>query len=310
MTRTAALPWDDLQVFIAVAHRGSVTRAAGYLGVNHSTVLRRIDALERRLGTRLFERLREGYALTTAGNELARQMHGLQEQVDGAHRHALGVEEEIQGSIKITASDVVLECLLMPALAAFRARHPLVRIELVSSYGFAALASDEADLAIRGADKAPSELVGRHVGDIETVLCAAAHYLDAHGRDRPLAEHRWVLLDETLAFARMKRWAARHVPGDRVVARVDSLVGVADAIHAGLGIGWIPRPLARGHRDLVELAPPLPEFRKPIWVLMHPEVRHVARMQALFKHLVDALGHSPNLAHAPARPARKRQRAR
>lgn len=292
------IPWDDVQFFVAVAQQGAVAKAATHLGVNHSTVLRRLSALEHRLGTRLFERLRDGYALTAAGNELSQRLRSLPDLVEGAHRHALGVAEEIRGPIHLTSSDVVIESVLMPALATFRRRHPGVYVELFSNYRHATLAPHEAEIAVRGADEAPVGLVSRLVGDIETVLCASPTYLSV-AVPRPWPEHRWLALDAALSFAHLQRWMETHVPADRIVARIDSIVGLADAVATGLGIGWIPRPLAQA-RSLVELAPPLDEFRNPIWVLMHPDVRHIPRMQALFKHLVEALLRSPAMDHRSA----------
>lgn len=291
------MDWDALQTFAAVASRGSVARAATALGVNHSTVLRRLAALETALGTRLFDRLRDGYALTAAGSGLAAGLRGLEEQVEAAQRHALGLDAEIQGRIRITSSDVVVESVLMDALAAFRRRHPRVQLDVVSGYGFAGLTGGEADLAVRGADEAPPGLVSRHVGDVETVLCGDRDYLEAMGAARPLAGHDWIGLDEGLGFAALRQWLEERVPPERVVLRVDSIAGVADAVAGGLGIGLVPRPLLRARPGLVELAPPDPALRKRLWVLMHPDLRHVARMQALMQFLVETLRADPRLAH-------------
>lgn len=291
------MDWEGLQTFLAVANRGSVARAAKYLGVNHSTVLRRLRALEGELGTRLFDRLREGYALTGAGSALAARLRGLEEQVEAAQRRALGLDEDIQGRVRITASDVVVEGMLVEALASFRRRHPGVVLDVVSGYGFAALTGAEADLAVRGADEAPPGLVARHVGDIETVVCASHAYLSGREGDTPVEAMDWVGLDESLGFQALREWLGRNVPADRIVARIDSIAGVADALAGGLGVGLVPRPLLRARPTLVELAPPEPALRKPIWVLMHPELRHVARMAALMRHLVVQLRADPRLAH-------------
>lgn len=284
MNAAAPAPWDDLRLFLAVAQHGAIAKAAGYLGVNHSTVLRRIAALENALGTRLFERLRDGYVLTTAGNDLAHRLRGLQEQVDAAQRQALGVDEEIQGAIRLLSSDVIVESLLMPALARFRALHPGVRIELLSGQALLAPANDDIDIAVLAAEPAPPR-IGRRIGEIETVPCAARGYLDSNADLKAWREHRWIVLEDGLLPEAMARWLEKQVPPSQILARVDSLVGIADAVAAGLGIGFVPRPLARGRRDLVELAPPEAGMRIPVQVSMHPEVKHVARMRALFDFL-------------------------
>jgi DNA-binding transcriptional LysR family regulator len=294
------IDWGDIQFFLAVAETGAIGGAAQRLRVNHSTVLRRIAHLEHSLGGRLFDRLPGGYALTTSGNALAEHLVGLSEQVEAAQRRLTGLDPAIEGPIRVTSSDIVVEGLLMPLLAQFRRRHPAVQIRLVMNYGFTALSRHEADIAVRGADRAPDKLVARGVGHVETVLCASQSYLDRIGAGTPMAEHRWVVVDESLSFATFETWFRRHVGQERVVARIDSLVGVADAVAGGLGVGMLPRPLVHARPQLVQLAPPEPALNKPIWVLMHPDVQHTARVQALFRFLHETLTEDPRLAHGEA----------
>lgn len=297
----AALPqpldWGHLQYFLAVAEGGSIQQAARRLGVNHSTVLRRIAALEAQLGCRLFDRLPGGYALTSAGNNLVEHLGGLTEQMESAERQVRGLDEALRGTVRVTSSDIVVEGLLMPLLAQFHGRHAQVQVQLAMNYGFAALSRTEADVAVRGADKPPPRLVASLVGHIESVLCASPQYLKAVPEALPLDRHRWVIVDESLAFGNFGRWFAQRVLADRVAVRVDSLVGVADAVAQGLGVGFLPRPLLHSRPDLVQLGPTEPTLRKPIWVLMHPDVQNTARVRALYRFLVEALTADPRLSH-------------
>lgn len=292
-----ALDWGDIQFFLAVAETGAIGRAAQRLQVNHSTVLRRVAELEHSLGARLFDRLPGGYALTASGNALAEHLAGLSEQVAATQRHLTGLDPAIEGPVRVASSDIVVEGLLMSVLAQFRRRHPGVQIQLVMNYAFAGLSRHEADIAVRGADRAPDNLVARRVGHVETVLCASKRYLEQAGAQTPLAEHRWVAVDESLSFSMFETWFAKHVGKQRVVARVDSLVGVADAVAGGLGVGMLPRPLVHARPQLVQLAPPEPALNKPIWLLMHPDVQHTARVQALFRFLHETLTADARLAH-------------
>jgi DNA-binding transcriptional LysR family regulator len=301
--------WDDLQAFLAIAERGSVAKAATWLGIDASTVLRRIGSLERTLDCRLFERLREGSALTASGAALAHRLRGMQYRVDAAHRRALGIEDSVEGTVRLSASDVVVESLLMPMLAAFRARHPAIRIEVASGYAFSTLASSEGDIAVRGADRAPERLVARGVGAIETVLCASPSYLATTPADRPLKEHRWVTLGESMTFERQRAWFQARIGTREVAMRVDSIVGVADAVAAGIGIAYMPHSLAMA-RGLTVLEGPVEGMHKPLWVAMHPDAAHAARVRALFAFLVDALRASPLLAHAPDSAAIRRRSTR
>ncbi|KAB2896758.1 MAG: LysR family transcriptional regulator, partial [Kofleriaceae bacterium] len=286
---TSRLDWSAVQFFVAVAETGSIAGAARRLRVNHSTVLRRVAQLEDHLGCRLFDRLPGGYVLTASGNSLAQHLAGVSDQVESVHRQLTGLDPSLEGTLRVTSSDVVVEGLLMPLLAEFRRRHPGVTLQLVTSYGFAALTRREADVAVRGADRAPHDLVAQRVGHIETVLCASKRYLARVGTDTPLAEHRWITLDESIAFPMLDAWIRKHVSRERIVLRVDSLVGAADAVAAGLGIGMLPRPLVAARRDLVQLGQPEPGLEKPIWVLVHPQMQRNARAQALFRFLCESL---------------------
>ncbi|MBI5278588.1 MAG: LysR family transcriptional regulator [Burkholderiales bacterium] len=295
---TRSIDWGNLQYFQAVADSGSLKSAAERLGVNHSTVLRRIAALEGQLGSRLFDRLPGGYALTSAGNELADRLEGLAEQAESAERKLRGLDAAVRGVVRVTSSDVVVEGLLMPLLARFRRRHAQVRIQLVTDYAFAALSRDQADIAVRGADKAPPGLVARQVGHIDSVLCAARRYRRPSASDRDIRHERWVAVDESLAFGTFNRWLRENVAPGQVVMRVDSIVAVADAVEQGVGIGFVPQPLLAARPQLVRLEAPVPALRKPLWVLMHPDVQHTARTRALFDFLADELGASPTGAKA------------
>ncbi len=297
--RDRSVDWGDVQYFLAVAETGSVAAAAQRLKVNHSTVLRRLAQLERSLGARLFDRLPGGYALTSGGNALAEHLAGLSEQVEATERRLTGMDPAIEGPVRVASSDVVVEGLLMPLLAQFRRRHPGVQVQLVMNYGFAGLGRHEADIAVRGADQAPVTLLAQRVGHLETVPCASRGYLERAGAGTPLAGHRWVVVDESLSFAMFEQWFRRHVGPGRVVARIDSLVGVADAVAAGLGVAMLPRPLVHARPQLVELGPPEPSLDKPIWLLMHPDVQRTARVQALFRFLAEALCADPRLVHGP-----------
>lgn len=291
------LDWGDVQFFLAVAEEGAIAAAAKRLRVNHSTVLRRIARLERELGGALFDRLPGGYALTVNGNALAAHLAGLSDQVEAAQRRLMGLDATLVGPVRVTSSDIVVEGLLMPLLAAFRREHPGVRVHLVMNYRFSTLTKNEADIAVRGADAAPKHLVARHVGDVQTVLCASRGYLERAGARTPLREHRWVALDGTLPFRELEAWLKRNVDSERIVARVDSLVGLADAVASGLGVGLLPLPLVAARRELVQLAPPEPSLRKAIWLLMHPDVQHTARVRALYDYLYDGMSLSERLAH-------------
>ena len=301
MTTTALahgpVSWDDLQFFLAVCRAGSISGAARLLAVNHSTVLRRIGSLEDALGARLFDRLPGGYALTASGNELSEQLAGVAEQMEAAQRRLMGLDEEIKGVIRLTAPDTLVHGLLMPLLRQFRERHPAVQLQVVENNSFLSLTKREADVAVRGSNRPPENLVGRRVGDIQTALYASRAYLKSLGKAHGFDDYAWVAPDEALSHLEQAKWLGKRVAPSRIVMRVDSLVGMVDAVEHGVGVGMLLCPLASTRADLVQLAPPQREMDTQIWILTHPDLRQVARMRAFTQFLFDALRSDPRLVH-------------
>lgn len=289
--------WDDVQVFLAVGRAGSISGAARQLAVNHSTVLRRIGSLEHALGVRLFDRLPSGYALTASGNEFGEQLAGVADRMEAAQRRLMGVDEEIKGTIRLTAPDTLVHGLLMPLLRQFRTRYPAVQIQVVENNSFLSLTQREADVAVRGSNRPPENLVGRRVGEIQTALYAAKAYLKTLPRGHTFDDYAWVASDESLSHLEQAKWLAKRVAAARVAMRVDSLVGMVDAVEHGLGVGMLLCPLANTRTELVQLQAPLREFDTQIWILTHPDLRQVARMRAFTQFLFDALSTDPRLVH-------------
>lgn len=294
----APIDWGDFQFFLAVAEGGSIAEAARRLGVNHSTVLRRIARLESALACRLFDRLPGGYALTPRGNALAARLAGLSEQVDSVQRQLNGLDPAIEGVIRISTSDMVAESLLMPLLAQFRGRHPLVQLQLVMNDSLSMLLQRRCDIAVHAAAQAPEGFAARRVGQIDWVVCGSQAYLDRTGHELPLAQHRRVAVEATLPAQRLEPLHPAAEP-ERISLRIDSLLGAADAVAAGLGLAVLPRTLLQARPQLVALDRAEPERNEALWVLMHPDVQHTARMAALFDFLCDHLGRARPRPHRP-----------
>ena len=299
--------WDDLQYFLAIRDTGSISGAATRLGVNHSTVLRRVASLEQTLGVRLFDRLPSGYTPTAAGHELAEHLDGVAEQIEATQRRMAGGDLEIKGSLRLTTTDTLAHGLLMPALLSFQRRHPRVQLQVVVNNTFLNLTQREADVAVRGSNRPPENLVGRRVGNIRTALYASRAYLKSLGRTHAPDDWRWVALDDSLSHLEQAKWLRANVAEDRVALRVDSLVAMVDAVAAGIGVGLLLAPLADARRELVQLQEPQPQLDTQLWVLTHPDLRDVARVRALTDHLFEALSADPRLDHETL-PATRRSR--
>src|SRR5262245_44529520 len=164
------IEWDDLRFVLAVAAEGSLAGAARVLGVNHTTVLRRVNAFEERLGVRLFERLPAGYTLTTEGAELIEAARLMEDTVTSLERRLVGRDRKLAGTIRVTTTDTLAGSILPGILADFRRQHPGIALELATSNMVVSLSKRAADVAIRPAENPPEALVGRRVSSVAFAL--------------------------------------------------------------------------------------------------------------------------------------------
>ena len=283
------LDWDDLRFFLAVSESGSISGAAKFLDVNHSTVLRRLASLEKRLGARLFDRLPEGYEMTARGEELRNQLRGVSEQIGTAQRSLSGRDLSLSGVIRITTTDTLMHGLLIPYLAEFRDLNPAIHIEIVINNTFFSLTRREADVAVRPSNIVPENLVGRRVGRLRTAIYASKSYLKKNANKKEWAAHDWVAPEETLSHLAQAKWVRENIPEDRIVVRVDSLLGMVAAVRYGMGMGMLLCLLADDEKDLVRQAEPVNELDTDLWILSHPTLKGVARIKAFTDFLSDKL---------------------
>ncbi|MBB3230216.1 LysR family transcriptional regulator [Halomonas stenophila] len=274
-----SLGWDDLRVTLAVAETGSLSGAARRLGVSHATVFRRLGAIERRLGVRLFERGRAGYAPTPAGEELAGTASRVAAEVAAAERRLAGRDLRLAGTLRLTTTDTLLMGLVSPILADFRRRHPAIDLEVAVSNQLFNLSRRDADLALRPTRSPPEHLVGRRLGDI-----AQAVYVR---RGAAATESAWVGPDRHLGDAALEAWMGARTSG--AAYRVDTLLGMFAAVREGLGQAVLPCYLADAEPALERLGAPIPELVTGLWLLTHPDLRRVARVRAFMEHLAGAL---------------------
>lgn len=272
------LDWDDLRFFLSVTTKGSISGAAKELRTSHSTVLRRLASLEKKLGARLFERLPDGYAITQAGEQLRERLTGVSEQIQSAQRQLSGLDTRPSGTIRVTSTDTLAHTLLMPLLALFRKAHPQIELQIVVNNTFLSLTKREADVAIRPTSRPTETLVGRKVGRIRTALYASKGYWRANAK-KPMTEHPWVVPDETLGHLAQAKWAAEHVARERVAVSVDTLLGMVSAVRAGLGIGMLLSLLADDDDQLVRIGEPDPQLDTDVWILTHADLKHVPRIR-------------------------------
>ena len=284
------IDWDDFRLVRAVAETRSLAGAAQALGVNHSTIFRRLGALEETLGTRLFERHRAGYAATAAGEEMVALAERMADDVLGFERRVSGRDLRPTGELRVTASHTLLVSFLVPILAAFRRAHPGIRLDLVVTEAALNLSKRDADVALRATERPPETLVGRRLARI-----AWAIYGDPSVLDRPFdlaeaARYDWVGFGPNLSGLPQARWLTGRVPAERQVCLINNTLGLAECAAAGIGLALVPCFIADRVPGLKRLATPSEEFSTALWLLTHPDLRHTARVRAFLDFVAAEVG--------------------
>ena len=294
-----SLAWTDLQHVLAVADAGSLAAGARTLGVNHTTVLRRVLAFEKALGVKLFARSPTGYALTGAGEEIAAAARAMQDTVHDVERKIAGRDLRLTGSVRVTTADTLAHSILPAAIATFARAHPGIALELTTMPGMANLSKRDADVAVRPTTSPPSHLVGRRAAAVAIALYASPAYLAHTPARRPLDRHAWVAPDDSLAGTTIARWMARELSVTPAV-RADTLITLAHLAVAGFGVCALPCYLADRMRGLVRVRGPVAEMALELWVLTHEDLKGTARIRAVMDHLVAALGAERDLIEGRA----------
>jgi DNA-binding transcriptional LysR family regulator len=277
--------WDDMRFFLAVAREGGLSGAAKTLGVEASTVHRRIGLLEQSLDAKLFDRHPRGYRLRDAGKELVEAAERMEGEVLAAQRKIIGRDAALSGSVRLATAEDIASSLLLPALVQFRELHPAIELTLVAANEMASLTRRDADIAVRvSAPPKEDDVIARRVCGIGLALYASEDYLETHKRPRRMSDigkHDFVGASDDMPA--LQNLLKIHAP--KCAYRTNSLAHMAKAVQAGLGISALPAFLAETTPGLVRLfRDPLP-IQGSLWVLIHRDVRSTARVKSLADHL-------------------------
>ena len=282
--------WDDLRFLLAVADTGSTLAAARALGVNQSTVQRRLAELEARLGQRLVERLPSGYRLTDLGAAVLPQARSVAASIDGFAQAVRDAGRASGGVVRVTCPEPIAFRLNKSGLLdRFHQLHPGLSVEFVLSDKYVDLAKGEADVALRSGDADDSVLVGRKIADSLWAIYASRDYIAQHGAPETIADigaHPLIGFEETMSRHRAVTWLREVAPNASYAARNTSVLGLIYAAKASVGVAPLPMSLGDAEADLVRVLGPVAELTRPWRILTHPDLRHTARVEAFFDFIL------------------------
>jgi DNA-binding transcriptional LysR family regulator len=279
--------WNDLKYFLALAREGTVSGAGRVLNVKHTTVARRIEALEVSLGTRLFDKSRSGYVMTQAAENLHKQVVSMEEKVHTIDRQSANQDSALAGPLKLTIAFELANRLIIPKLEEFCQRFPDIDMQLLMTKGLVDLAAMEADLAIRMTPNPPDFLVGNEVMKLHHGIYTSKNHLQCSSKKTQVILFR--------SENEQPDWVKKFVGNSEVSLRVDDVGSMAVAAVNGFGLAKLPCFIGDTQNGLIRLDYKMPPSDWGIWVLNHVELRTTARVRACKEHLTSVIENQRDL---------------
>ncbi|WP_166267925.1 LysR family transcriptional regulator [Marinobacter caseinilyticus] len=288
------MDWGLLPNFLMIARAGSLTGAADRLGINHSTVCRRLNQLEGQLNCQLFERLPTGYKLTPEGQGLLAHAERMEAEVFQSERLLGSADITLRGEVRLTAPETLVYDFLPHYLVEFHRQFPEIQVSVLVSNADLELNRREADVALRTTAAPPDHLVGRKLTDIGWAVFGSPGLIETLGTPDNLVSacrYPWVGPEASLLHLPGYRWVMGQVPDRQVVVRGGSLNAIARFAEVGLGLAVLPMDQAKpGLKPLLALST---TPQSGLWLLTHADLRHMARIKVLMSFLADAFYQDP-----------------
>jgi DNA-binding transcriptional LysR family regulator len=284
------MDWNDVRYFLALARTGSVRAAGTLLGVSHSTVARRVEALETELAVRLFDRHRDGYLLTDAGEQMVPGAERVESEMAALERGVAGQDTRLEGPVRVTCTDPFVGRMLVRALAELCERHPGLEIALDADSRNMDLSKREADVAVRAVAKdatPPAHLLGRKIVPIVIASYVALAHADRLDPERDGSEARWLGSDRTKVAEALV--ASSSYPDVPTWGAFASMAVLLDAAREGLGMVMLPAYVGDPDPTLRRLTRPDVRHMGDFWLLSHPDLRDNARLRAARECVGEAL---------------------
>lgn len=297
-----AISWDDWRIVEAVASEGTTSGAAARLGLNQSTVFRRVSQLEGDLGVRLFDRDKRGFRLTTEGEAVLPDIRRLAEIAFDIERRVSGLDERSAGKVRLSVNTTVVRYLLSAHLAEFQAEYPDIAVQLDVTDRLANVKEREADLVIRGDNDPDPDLFGRRLMRLSYAIYTSRAREDVELQARAFSANPalldWVLFDGDLLRTDPGQWLQKHLSGISPVVTANDVEITAYLARDGLGCALLPRFLGDRVPGLVQISDPIPGLFTELWVLTHVDLRNTARVSALLRFIADKVRQKSELPHA------------
>lgn len=281
--------WNDLKAFLAVARGGSTLAAARALGVNQTTVARRIESLEAALALKLFERGQSGSRLTEAGKDLVDEAERVERAAERFGNRAAGHQRGLAGVIRVTATEILANLMLMPGIVEFRKQYPEIQVDLIVTDRPLDLQAGEADVAIRSGLALPvSDLIARKLLDHQFALYCSRDYAARKGMPTPetLRDHDLIGGEMEMADGPGMGWMFRQAGGKAPVTRSNTLNNLLHAIKAGLGVGPMACQAADLERDLIRCSEVISEASGSSWIVTRRDLKDTPRVRAFIDFFV------------------------
>lgn len=279
------LDWNDYKIVLQVAEAGSLSKAAKLAGSSHPTMFRRINAVEEKLGVRLFERFRTGYHPTAAGEEVVAVANQIAELTADAERRVAGRDLRPAGTVRIATTDTLLFALLAPVVAEFRKVEPEITLEIIASNEISDLSLRESDIALRPAAAQEQHLVGRKLGTIAQAIYAPLNFGQPSLAQQQIGALPWVGPSRNMPYPELQTWMKKNHYDEACVCRMNTVLGMHAAVRSGIGLAVLPIYLAETDSELLRVGEPIDDVAVDLWLLTHPDLRRTARIRAVLDYL-------------------------
>lgn len=276
--------WDDMRVFLAVARTGTISGAAKQLGVQHSTVSRRMRSLEDRLGARLIERKKTGYELTVAGENIKQSALRIEREMLSVGEALLGKDASLVGPLRVTTVNNMASSVLMPMFARFSEKHPQVDLHIIVSNTDVSLAQREADIAIRLTNSPADTLIAKRMLTVASTIYGSADYLNTIKRRGE--EPKWIGVNCCVFH---KTWTRQYCTHQSHNFYSDDTLLTLSAIKEGLGVSYLPCFLGDADPLLARYCEPDPQHDLGLWILLHPDLKRTARVLAFRDFMIQSI---------------------